>query len=108
VADFDQFVNLDSENEIRMFGPVRGTDFEAKLYTVVTPPHEPTWAPFLAEGFSNSHNSVEFPRTGSSGACWYSVLTAAKQRTSLSPLASWVVISFGTPQRNGRMACAPH
>jgi len=68
VADFDQFVNLDSENEIHPFGPVRGTDFEAKLFTVVTPPHEPTWAPFLAEGFADPHTSVEFPRTGSSGA----------------------------------------
>jgi uncharacterized protein (TIGR04141 family) len=67
-ADFDQFVNLDSENEIHQFEPVRGTDFEAKLYTVVTPPHEPTWASFLAEGFADQPTSVEFPRTGSSGA----------------------------------------
>jgi uncharacterized protein (TIGR04141 family) len=68
VADFDQFVNTDSENDIHQFGPVRGADFEAKLYTIVTPPHEPTWAPFLAEGFADPPASVEFPRTGSSGA----------------------------------------
>lgn len=68
VADFDQFVNTDSENEIREFGPVRGRDFEAKLYTVVTPPHVPTWAAFLAEGFADPPTSIEFPRTGSLGA----------------------------------------
>jgi uncharacterized protein (TIGR04141 family) len=69
VADFDQFVNLDSENnEIRQFGPVRGADFEAKLYTVLTPPHEPGWASFLADGFTDPPAAVEFPRSASSGA----------------------------------------
>jgi uncharacterized protein (TIGR04141 family) len=69
VADFDQFVNLDSDsNEVRQFGPVRGADFEAKLYTVLTPPHEPSWASFLADGFADPPAAVEFPRTRSSGA----------------------------------------
>lgn len=50
VGDFDDYVERGGRS-VTVAGPVKGSNFEAKLYVMKTPPHEPQWAGFLKSGF---------------------------------------------------------
>jgi len=50
-ADPGSFVDF-GERSVRTVGPIQGPDFTATLYLAETPSHRPSWAGFLAAGFT--------------------------------------------------------
>jgi uncharacterized protein (TIGR04141 family) len=62
-GSYDEYVNLEN-HRVTKHGPIDFGEFEAMLYIAASPPHPPSWAPLLAQGF----NAIETAQSASSGA----------------------------------------
>lgn len=76
--DLDEYIDTEDQAPA-IYGPVVHSDFEAKLYVSVGPPHPPVWAGFVRAGFSEAARGgdeaeqltvdpLQLPMTSSTGA----------------------------------------
>ena len=56
-GDLDEYIDIEDQAPT-IYGPVSTGDFIAKLYVSVGPPHQPSWAGFVRDGFGNMAGSA--------------------------------------------------